>query len=286
MTDGALGRVGAGEEELSLRGATGTAAAWRDIRDGAGTWVLWWLLAWARIRSQYRRTVLGPWWITLQMAVFVAALSYLFGALLGEDLATFVPYVAAGFVVFGFLSGMLTTGSKAFVDNAGAIKSSPGALSAFVYGGVAGHLIQLAHDSIILVVVLVVFEVPVSWTLLLVPFALLVLVLNGVACGLWLGPLTARYRDIGPLVDSVSRILFFFTPIFWMPSQLDTTQRAVIGWWNPFTYMLELIRGPLLGTPVPTAIIVGSAVVTVVNVTLGFTVFSRSRRQIPYWVQT
>jgi hypothetical protein len=55
------------------------------------------------IRSQYRRTYLGPWWLTVQQIIFVAGLSLLFGTLMGRDLKTFVPYVAVGFIAFNWM---------------------------------------------------------------------------------------------------------------------------------------------------------------------------------------
>ena len=47
--------------------------AWHDIRDGLSAWRLWTSLGWSDIRQRYRRSVIGPFWITLSMAVLVGA---------------------------------------------------------------------------------------------------------------------------------------------------------------------------------------------------------------------
>ncbi|MEZ5117538.1 MAG: ABC transporter permease [Candidatus Nanopelagicales bacterium] len=272
--------------EVVLRYQGGLRAAWQDLTEGARQWPLWWLLALQQVKSQYRRTVLGPWWMTIQMAAFVAALSLLFGALMGRDMQTFVPYVAVGYVFFSFLSGTFISGSTAFTANAGTIKGSPAPLSTFVYRGVAVNLIQLAHDFVVVVIILIVFRVTPTWELVLFPLGLLFVVVNAVAFGLWLGPLTARYRDVGQVVQALVRILFFLTPIFWNPSDLSSQQRALLAAWNPFAYLLAIVRSPLLGMPVEMLVVLGTLVVTVLNVVGGFFGFAASRRSVPYWVQS
>ena len=71
---------------------------------------------------------------------------------------------------------------------------------------------------------LIIFQVSLTWTVVLVPVALALIAVNGIAIGLWLGPLVARYRDVGQIVTSIVRVLFFFTPIFWVTT--DVTNAA------------------------------------------------------------
>ena len=67
---------------MTQRYRPGFRAALDDLADGLHLWRSWWLLSWQQVRSQYRRTVLGPWWISIQRAIFFAGLSLLFGVLM------------------------------------------------------------------------------------------------------------------------------------------------------------------------------------------------------------
>ena len=245
---------------------------------------MWWTLTWQSIKSQYRRTYLGPWWITVQQVIFVAGLSLLFGLLLKQDLQTFVPYVTIGFIAYTWMTGMLQGGANTIVQNGAAIKTAPGPLSMYALGNFAGNTIQFAHDSIVIVAVLILFQVHVTWTIVLVPVALAVIALNGIAIGLWLGPVCARYRDVGQLVNSIVRILFFFTPIFWVPTDLSNAQIAALAGWNPLAYFLQFLRTPLLGEPLSAAIVIGTIVFTVANCLIALVHFSRTRDRLAYWL--
>ena len=256
----------------------------KDIFTGLARWRIWWLLSWYTIRSQYRRTYLGPWWITVQQVIFVLGLSLLFGLLFKQDLTTFIPYVAIGFIAFTWMIGMIQGAATCIVGNASAIRTAPGPLSIYPLRNLAGNTIQFAHDAIVIVAVIVIFQVKVTAALAYVPAALAVIVINGLAIGLWLGPVVVRYRDVGEIVNSVTRVLFFFTPIFWVTSDLSRNQVVALSGWNPLAYLLQFLRGPLLGE-MPTRLTISvCAGITLVNLLAGVIHFSRTRSRLAYWL--
>ena len=256
----------------------------KDIRDGLKRWPAWWTLTWYGIRSQYRRTYLGPWWITVQQVVFVAGLSLLFGVLMHQELTTFVPYVTVGFISFSWMTGMIQGGATTITNNGAAIKTSPGPQSIYAYKNFAGNTIQFGHDFVVIVAVIIIFQVHVTWTLVLVPVALAIIALNGIAVGLWLGPLVARYRDVGQIVTSIIRVLFFFTPIFWVATDLTNKQLVWLAGWNPLAYLLDFLRAPLLGQTPTAAVVIGSLVFTAANVLIALVHFGHTRDRLAYWL--
>ena len=81
-------------------------AAAGDVAEGIRRWRSWTYLAVESVKNQYRRTVIGPWWLTLQTAAYVFGLAILFGAIFRRPLDEFVPYVAGGFIGFQLLAGL------------------------------------------------------------------------------------------------------------------------------------------------------------------------------------
>lgn len=258
--------------------------AFADLIEGARGWRAWVFLASETVKGQYRRTILGPWWITLQALVFIVGLSILFGAVLGVETTGFLPYVAIGWITFNFLSGCMRGATLVFVNAGASIVSARQPLSRLIYRMVMIEIIQLLHNLLILVVLVVIGWIPLLPSLPLVIPALFVLVINALFGALWMAPLVARFRDVGPIVTALLQVLMFFTPIFWTTSSLDTTQKALLLTWNPFAYLVELVREPLLGTGAPIAVLAGAAIITAANVVLGLLVFARTRSKIPYWV--
>jgi ABC-type polysaccharide/polyol phosphate export permease len=60
-----------------------------------------------------------------------------------------------------------------------------------------------------------------------------------------LGPICARFRDVPLVIQSAMQVIFFLTPIFWMPSAVS--HRPMFMQANPFYHLIELVRAPLLG---------------------------------------
>jgi ABC-type polysaccharide/polyol phosphate export permease len=121
-------------------------------------------------------------------------------------------------------------------------------------------------------------------SLLLVLPGVALIIVNGVALGLWLGPTVARFRDVGPFVASILQVMVFFTPIFWRVDTIHPDSRTLLLAWNPFSYFLGIFRDPLLGGGLHVATYAGAGIVTVVNLFLAAAVFSRTRSRLPYWV--
>ena len=108
-------------------------AAWADLVRGLKQYELWLQLGWQDIKQRYRRSVLGPLWITIATGVMALALGLLYSLLFKIPLETFLPHVTVGLIMWNFISGCIKEGSDIFIDNEGLIKQLPSALSVHVY---------------------------------------------------------------------------------------------------------------------------------------------------------
>ena len=262
--------------------ASQTALAVLDIVQGARAFHLWGLLGWQDIRRRYRRSILGPFWLTISMGVLVGALGTLYAVLFNVEVTHYLPFLALGFVVWAMIYGLITDACVAFVSADGIIKQTDLPLSIHVYRAVWRSLITFGHNIFIFVVVAILFLIWPSWTGLLALPGLAFLCVNGVWVGLLLGLVSARFRDLPPIVDSVMRIAFFVTPIIWMPEMM--AERASLLHFNPFFHFLELVRAPLLGQPpglVSWLVVVG---ITIGGWIAALIMYFHYRRRIAYWI--
>ena len=260
------------------------AAAFADIGEGLRRWPNWSYLAVENVKNRYRRTVLGPWWLTLQMAVFVTGISLVFGSILHNTLRTFLPYVALGYMSFSLLSGLTRAGAEVFVNGSSTLKSTRQPLSSLVLREVAIEFINFGHNIVLYLVFLAARLVPLSPKILIAVPVVVLIGVNGLFLGLWLGTTVARFRDVQPFVNSILGVGVMFSPVFYHLTDLGSGIRnAVIGL-NPFTYLISAFRAPLIGTGLVPSFYIGMAVVTLINVVLGLAVFTRARSRLPYWV--
>jgi ABC-type polysaccharide/polyol phosphate export permease len=260
-----------------------TQLALADITQGVRSYNVWGMLGWQDIKQRYRRSVLGPFWLTLSTAGMVVALGFVYAAIFRMPLQHYLPFLAIGLVLWTLISSVITEGCQAFISAEAMIKQMRLPFTAHACRTVWRNIIIMGHNFIIVLLVLVVFGIvpsPLMLTLLIA--ALAILVLNGLWAALSLGLICARYRDVPPIVGTLLQVLFFLTPILWHPSLLPGRQRIVD--WNPLHHFFEVTRAPLLGelpSPISWAVVVA---VTLLGSLCTFMLFRKYRGRIAYWV--
>jgi ABC-2 type transport system permease protein len=273
-----------------FRDAAAWAATKRDLVDGWRQRELWAHLGWQDIRQRYRRSVLGPIWITISMAVTAVGLGLLYAGLFGNPIDVQLPHILVGFIVWAFISGCILEGSDVFIANEGLIKFLPAPISVHVYRLVWRQVLLFAHNLIVYAIMLIIFPKPLDWGSLMAIPAFLLLALNGTWVAFFLGMASARFRDLNPIVGSVVQLVFFLTPIVWIYEDfLDSAnpqiaERARLAEINPFLHFVEIIRRPMLGQTNVWHSWVVVLVITVVGWTLTLLAMRRYRARVAYWV--
>src|SRR5258705_9171827 len=177
------------------------AAAFSDLRNGLGLWPLWLRLGWNDILQRYRRSMLGPFWLTASMAIMVISLGVLYAELFNTPIHDFLPYLCVGLLAWNLISSFLIEGGILFTGAESYIKQIRLPYSVYVYRSSSAKLLIFAHNFVIYFGILLYFEIwPGAVALLAIPGLLLVL-LNGAAVTLLIGMVSARFRDIPQLIN-------------------------------------------------------------------------------------
>jgi ABC-type polysaccharide/polyol phosphate export permease len=258
------------------------ALAAKDFEDGISSIHVWPTLGWLEIKQRYRRSVLGPFWLTISTGALIGGMGPLYGRLFGLEISTYFPFLAIGFVVWLFLAGIITDACMAFISAEGYIKQMKLPFTVHILRMVWRNLIIFAHNAVIALLVMLFWPPAVTWHLLLIPPAVLFIAINGIWIGLSLGLLCARFRDIPQIVGSLVQVAFFLTPVMWHASMLGRNQWAVA--WNPFYHFLEVVRSPLVAAATnwfSWAVVLG---ITGIGYAAAFLLFARFRARIAYWV--
>jgi ABC-2 type transport system permease protein len=264
--------------------------AFEDISEGLQQRRLWGHLGWQDIKQRYRRSVIGPLWITISMAVTVTALGLLYSQLFNQQVSVQLPYLAVGFIVWGFIGDCINVGAEVFISNEGLIKQLPAPTSVHVLRLLWRQVLFFAHNLVVYFVILLIFPKPLTWVDLIAIPAFGILALNGGWVIIVVGVVSTRFRDIPPVTQSIVQLMFFMTPIVWNYDQYRANPnpaisgRAQLAEVNPFMHFLEIIREPMLGSPIAWHhwLIVG--VITVVGWLLALVVMRNYRSRVSYWV--
>lgn len=256
--------------------------AWDDLLDGLLRWRLWSKLGWHDIRKRYRRSVLGPFWLTLSMAVMVGSLGLIYGTLFRLDLENYLPFLAIGLATWNFVASFLNEGCTSFIDLEPLIKNVRIPMSLHILRALWRNLIIYAHNIVIFAVVAVIFGVWPGATGLLAIVGLALLLVNAGWIMLLCGIVCTRFRDVPPIIASVVQLLFFVTPVMWKPELLGDRRYLMV--LNPFYHLIEAIRAPLLGQLPSWENWTVSLLFAAAGWALTFACFARFRKRIAYWL--
>jgi ABC-2 type transport system permease protein len=213
--------------------------AFRDIVDGFRLAPLWSRLGWEQTVARFRRTVLGPFWLTANLLAISFSLNFIFGTM-----ATF-PMLIAGIMTWTLLGGVLAEASGIFMASSGLMQTMKLPLSFHVllmmHRTFINFLAQLLAFWAVLAVMRLI-ALP-SWQILVgLPLVLANMCLMSIIVAV---PST-RFRDINQTVQFLVQMLFFLTPVMWTPTSPKDFRLVLVNN-NPLAHLLELVRQPLLG---------------------------------------
>lgn len=255
---------------------------WRDLSEAIAHWELWTYLGLQDIKLRYRRSVLGPFWITLSMGITIVGVGILYAKIMHTELRDYFPYFTVGFILWNYIAALITEGSVIFINDGGYIRQVPGPLLTYVLRATWRSIIIFVHNFIIFFAVMAYLQIWSGWGYLLAVVGFALVTINCAWIALLTGIISARYRDIPQIVASFMGVLFFLTPVLWQSNQLKG--RFFFIEYNPFYHFLEVVRDPLLNVPLDPRSWVMTGALAVLGWTFALLFLGRYHRRIAYWV--
>jgi ABC-type polysaccharide/polyol phosphate export permease len=260
------------------------SVAFHDVRSSLRRYSLVAMLGWQDLRQRYRRSALGPFWLTISMGVMIGTIGVVFGQIFKAPMGEFLPFLAVGMILWTFMSTVISEGGNGFIAAEGVIKQLPIPLFVHILRLIWRNILILAHNIVIFPLVLIAVAKPLTIVALISIPGLLLLILNLTWIALVLGVLCTRYRDLPQIVTSVLQVVFYLTPIMWMPNLLPERSAQYFLNLNPVYHLMEIVRAPLVGT-VPTLmnweVSIGLAVVGWI---FALFFYGRYKSRIAYWL--
>jgi len=261
------------------RQAPGLLADWME---GVSSYHYWWRFGLMDIRLRYRRTVLGPFWVTISFGVSAVALTVVFSHLFNVSTGAYFAYLITGLAVWTLIAGMINEGCTTFIQHGAMMQQHRLPVLAHALRSITITFLIFLHNLLVVAGALIVFKANFGWATLAAIPGLILILLNGTWMAVLFGMLCARFRDLPQIISTLVNITFFVTPVFWYKDMLGT--RGYIAEFNPLYSLLELVRAPLLGQ-LPTGQVIATAlVITVAGWAGTFFYARRFQATLTYWV--
>lgn len=246
----------------------------------------WTFLGWQDIKLRYKRSLLGPLWITISTAIMISTMGMLYGGLFKIDLAEYFPFLAIGLIIWSYFSSVVTDACQVFENAGPLIKQTRLPISIYCFRMVWRNILIFFHNLIVFVFVCFYFNKDISFFNLIYSLLGFVFVsFTAVHISILIGSSTIRYRDLSPVIMSLMQVSFFLTPIMWMPNVLNSRNISfLLIKINPFYNYIEIIRAPLLSDPFPWFSWCYSISVTFLLMLITLVFLGKYKHRIVYWL--
>jgi ABC-type polysaccharide/polyol phosphate export permease len=243
---------------------------------------LWSNLAIEDLHDRYRRTALGLIWIVASFALFVMVKVLIFGQLTTASTTEFGLFVTIGFGLWAYVNSMVMDACTAYMHARPWILASAIPYPVFLLQAVLRNWMIFGLTMLVMAVALYWKTSdwsPRAWSVL--P-ALACYFLTSVWLAAILAPLCARYRDIHHAVQTGLRLIFFATPILWMPA--DSGKLAMIARLNPISHYIAIVREPFIYDRIPVESWIIVLAFNIAGFAIGLFAYAATRRRVAHWV--
>jgi ABC-type polysaccharide/polyol phosphate export permease len=197
------------------------------------------------MRHRYVRSLLGPFWMSLQMAIVVAVLGSVIGQMSNADMISRLPMLALSMTAWTFLNSVVLDSTTALQNSASLIRDRALPPVIFLLQCTFRQGLFALHNACVpLLLWLLLTPHDLSGALAALP-GLSLFVICTFGLSLVLGALATRYRDLKPIIESTLMLAFLASPVIWSADMIN--HRSTVMRLNPLTHLFAVWREPLTG---------------------------------------
>jgi lipopolysaccharide transport system permease protein len=224
---------------------------------------LLWMWAVREVKVRYKQSVLGGAWAILQplsLAIIFTVVFSLF-ARMPTDGVPYPLFAYAALLPWTLLSTSVSFAVPSLVNNMNLVTKAAFPREILPLAVVGAALVDFCVASAIFVVMMVLYQLPLRWTLLWVPLLVgiqVTLIMGVVLLG---SAISVFFRDVRFIVPLGLQLWFYATPVIYPESLVSPGLRT---WYmlNPMAGMISSFRRVLLRGLHPVPLDLGPAVIT------------------------
>lgn len=252
-----------------------------DVRSLWNYRELLYFLTWRDIKVRYKQTLIGAAWAIIQPLFIMLVFTVFFGIFIGvpSDGVPYPLFAYAGLLPWMFFANAVSNSSNSLIVNSNLISKVYFPRITVPAAAVAAGLMDLVIASVILIGLVFYYGVTLTWSILLLPFFILLTTLLALGMGICVSALNVKYRDVRHALPFVLQSWMFLTPIIYPASVVPVEFRWMLAL-NPMTGIVEGFRSALYGREFDlTAIAISVALTTLLLIGSAY-IFKRIERII------
>lgn len=256
-----------------------SSLGFEDFKELKGYRDLFYFLVWRDIKVLYAQTILGFAWAILQPLVQIVIFTIIFGKVAGLD-TDGIPYflfATVAIIPWTYMSSAMNQSSQSLVTNKNMLGKIYFPRLLFPITPILSKFVDFIISLFILVGVFIYYGIMPGWSILWLPFFVIMMMAVPLGVGLWLSALAIRYRDVKFVMQFAMRMLMYSAPIVYSATTIPEVYRIVYSL-NPIVGVVEGFRASLLGLPFQWEFILPGIVTNIVMIVSGAYYFKRMER--------
>jgi lipopolysaccharide transport system permease protein len=201
--------------------------------------------AWADLKVEAARGYMGMLWWVLEPVLYMGAFYIIFAVALQRGGENFVPWLLTGLVVWKWFDTTVRMSLNVITAGRGLMSQVYLPKVFFPAVAILKNSVKFLVTLVLLMLFLLVYGMPLSWTWLMVPVLLAVQWL--LICGVTftVAALTPLYPDLKLLMNNVLMLMFFLSGVFFDTSSLQGWLAVLLDL-NPMVHIIHAWRDALL----------------------------------------
>lgn len=227
------------------------------------------------IRGKYKGSFLGVLWSFVNPLLMVTVYAIVFPYLLRIKEANYLVFLITAIIPWNFFTNVIAQGTNTVLANANIIKKVYFPREILPISVVTSGLVNFLISSLIIIIFVLASGIGLSWYILLLPIVILIQYILSLGIVFIISAINVYIRDTEYIVNFLIMMLFYLTPILYLPSMLPSK----FGWiltLNPMAHLIQAYRDILYFHQMPSfnsLSIVG--IFSVIILLLGYAVFKK-----------
>lgn len=200
--------------------------------------------------SRFRAPLLGYSWAIIEPLLLALVYSFVFGIIVGRSDPLYPAIVMIGVIGWSLFSRCMTSTTKTLTSNASLFQFTKIPKSVFAVSNMMTNYVLSCISLFALLPFMYYNELSLSFEFLLLPLYLFLLAISGTTLGLLIAPSAVRIPDLVNIVQFLSRVGFFLSPVMWtyqmLSSKFGTGQFLVLAHLNPVIVPITKMRDIIL----------------------------------------
>lgn len=202
------------------------------------------------IKRKYARSSLGIIWSVLNPLLTMVVMSLIFSTMFRGSIENFPIYYLTGQIFWTLFSVSTNSSMTALVDNKNLLVKAKLPKQTFILSRIYTSLVNFGYTCIAYILMLVVFRITPSWTMLLFPVVVIFGLIFSMGIGYVLAVAYVFFADIKYLYSVLLTLWMYMSAIFYPVSRLSDAMQAVIEC-NPVYVMIAFARECVMYGQVP-----------------------------------